>query len=177
MRFRETELGGVYIVELQKISDSRGFFSRAWCRDEQKHAGLAMEVAQCNISNNAKKGTLRGMHYQKDPYAEIKFVRCIHGAIYDVVLDLRKASPTYLKWIGVELSAANGYALHIPQGFAHGYQTLADASEIFYQVSEPYNPASEGGVRWDDPAFGIQWPNVTAPIISEKDRTWPDYIP
>lgn len=177
MHFRETELGGVYIVELQKIADSRGSFARAWCRDEQKHYGLEMEVAQCNISCNAKKGTLRGMHYQVDPYAEIKFVRCIRGAVYDVVIDLRKASPTYLKWIGVELSASNGNALHIPQGFAHGYQTLADDSEIFYQVSEPYNPASEGGVRWDDPAFGIQWPNATVPIISEKDRAWPDYVP
>ena len=177
MHFRETELGGVYIVELQKITDSRGFFARAWCRDEQKHTGLSMEVAQCNISNNAKKGTLRGMHYQAEPHGEIKFVRCIHGAIYDVVIDLRKTSPTYLKWIGVELSDANGHAVHIPKGFAHGYQTLADASEIFYQVSEPYNPTSENGVRWNDPVFGIQWPNTTAPTISEKDRTWPDYIP
>lgn len=177
MIFKEINLKGAYVVQLQKIEDSRGFFARAWCEDELKRAGLSTEIVQCNISFNAKKGTLRGMHYQADPNAEVKFVRCIRGMIYDVIIDLRRNSPTYLQWFGVELSDITRYALYIPEGFAHGYQTLADDSEVYYQVSMQYTPASERGVRWNDPAFNIQWPDSIAPILSEKDRNWPDYIP
>jgi len=176
MNFRKTELQGVYIVELQKLEESRGFFARAWCKHELEAAGLEAEIVQCNISYNAKKGTLRGLHYQADPYAEIKFVRCIRGAIFDVAVDLRENSTTYLKWMGVELSDINRNALYIPEGFAHGYQTLVDESEVFYQVSAYYNATYERGLRWDDQTIGIQWPDSNSVILSTKDRTWPDYV-
>jgi dTDP-4-dehydrorhamnose 3,5-epimerase len=175
--FRETELAGAYVLELERREDERGFFARAWCRDELAERGLDARVAQANLSWNERRGTVRGLHFQRPPHAEVKLVRCTRGAVYDVIVDLRPGSPTFTSWLGVELSAENGRALYVPEGFAHGYQTLADGSETFYLVSEPYAPSAEGGVRWDDPAFAIEWPEAAERIISEKDRNWPDFVP
>jgi len=173
--FTETELPGAYVVDLDPREDDRGFFARAWCRNEFSDHGLSGEIVQCNLSYNAGKGTLRGMHYQVAPHAEVKVVRCTRGSIYDVIIDLRPDSPTYKRWLGVELTAANRRMLYVPEGFAHGFQTLEDDTETFYQVSEFYAPAAEEGVRWNDPAFGIDWPQPNDPILSEKDASWPDY--
>lgn len=175
MIFTETELRGAVIVDLDRREDERGFFARAWCRREFEEQGLSAEVVQCNLSFNHRKGTLRGMHYQVEPYGEVKLIRCTRGAIYDVIVDLRPESPTYKRWTGVELTGENGRMLYVPEGFAHGYQTLADGTETFYQVSESYTPEAERGLRWDDPAFAIEWPEAEPRIISEKDRSWPDY--
>jgi dTDP-4-dehydrorhamnose 3,5-epimerase len=177
MIFTPTELDGVFLVDLEPRQDDRGFFARAWCRDEFAEQGLSTELAQCNISFNNRKGTLRGMHFQAAPHAEVKLVRCTRGAIYDVVVDLRPDSPTRERWFGVELTADNRRMLYVPEGFAHGYQTLVDATETFYHVSARYAPHAEGGVRWNDPAFGIEWPDPDRPLMSEKDRAWPDYRP
>ena len=175
MIFTPTELDGAWLVDLDRREDDRGFFARAWCEREFAEHGLSTEVVQCNISFNHRKGTLRGMHYQVEPHAEIKLVRCTRGALFDVIVDLRPDSPTHARWLGVELTADNRRALYIPAGFAHGYQTLADATETFYQVSAFWTPEAERGVRWDDPAFGIEWPDPDPPVLSEKDRAWPDY--
>jgi dTDP-4-dehydrorhamnose 3,5-epimerase len=175
--FRETELPGAYVIELERREDERGFFARAWCRGELADHGLDARVAQANVSWNERQGTLRGLHFQRAPHAEVKLVRCTRGAVYDVIVDLRPDSRTYTRWLGVELSAENGRTLYVPEGFAHGYQTLADASETFYLVSEPYTPGAEGGVRWDDPTFAIAWPDVSERVISVKDRSWPDFVP
>jgi dTDP-4-dehydrorhamnose 3,5-epimerase len=175
--FRPTQLPGAFVVELEQRMDERGSFARAWCGREFAEHGLDNRVVQCNLSFNERRGTLRGLHFQRVPHAEVKTVRCTRGAVYDVIVDLRPDSPTYTHWIGVELTAENGRMLYVPEGFAHGYQTLADASETFYLVSEFYTPEAEGGVRWDDPAFGIEWPQAADRIMSEKDRGWPDYIP
>jgi dTDP-4-dehydrorhamnose 3,5-epimerase len=174
--FRETALRGAWIIELEPREDERGFFARAWCEDEFAEHGLTTRIAQCNISWNARRGTLRGLHFQAEPHAEVKLVRCSRGAVYDVIVDLRPSSPSYTRWAGVELTAENRRTLYVPEGFAHGFQTLSDDTELFYQVSEPYAPAAERGVRWDDPAFGIVWP-LTDPILSDKDRVWPDFQP
>jgi dTDP-4-dehydrorhamnose 3,5-epimerase len=176
MIFQQTELPGAYIIELEKRADERGFFARAWCQREFTAHGLTAQLVQTNISYNKQRGTLRGMHYQAQPFAEVKLVRCTRGAIYDVIIDLRRDSPTYLRWIGVELTAASHRMLYVPEGFAHGFQTLSDDAEVMYQVSQYYTPDAEGGVRYDDPAFGIDWPLEVA-VISEKDRRWPDYQP
>jgi dTDP-4-dehydrorhamnose 3,5-epimerase len=174
MRFVPTTLQGVFAIELERLEDQRGFFARAWCQHEFKEHGLNPHVVQCNLSFNRKQGTVRGMHYQVEPYQETKLVRCARGAIFDVVIDLRRHSPTFMRWFGIELSADNRKMLYVPEGFAHGYQTLQDDSEVFYQVSEFYQPGSEAGIRWDDPAFGIEWP-LEGTMISEKDRAHPDF--
>lgn len=172
MIFTETKLKGAYIIEIEKLKDDRGFFARSWCQKEFERQGLTSSVVQANVSFNKLKGTLRGMHYQLAPYEETKLVRCTKGAIYDVIIDLRTGSPTYAQWIGVKLTAENYRMLYVPEDFAHGFQTLDDGSEVTYQVSQFYTPGSEKGIRWDDPAFDIDWPfQVT--VISEKDKNWP----
>jgi len=176
MLFTPTSLAGAFVVELELRSDDRGFFARAFCAHEFEDHGLNPTIAQCNIAFNHKRGTLRGMHYQLPPVTETKLVRCLHGAIYDVIVDLRPASPTYMQHFGVELSADNRRALYIPDMFAHGYQTLTDDCELMYQVSEFYTPGYEAGVRYDDPAFKIEWP-LPVDVISEKDLLWAPYEP
>ncbi|MDL1984595.1 MAG: dTDP-4-dehydrorhamnose 3,5-epimerase [Deltaproteobacteria bacterium] len=176
MIFKKTGLEGAFIIEPERIEDTRGFFARAWCKNEFEANGLNPNLLQSNISFNKAKCTLRGMHYQATPHEEIKLVRCTKGAIYDAIVDLQPGSPTYLKWIGVELTEQNHKMLYVPEGFAHGYQTLTDNTEVFYHVSQFYSPESERGVRWDDPAFGIKWPETNNVVISEKDKNWPDYL-
>lgn len=176
MIFEETKLKGAFIIRLERMSDARGFFARAWCRKEFETHGLNTLPVQSNIAFNLMKGTLRGMHYQISPNEETKLVRCTRGAIYDVIIDIRPDSSTYMQWIAAELSMDNHTMLYVPEGFAHGYQTLTDSSEIFYQVSQFHAPGSECGIRWDDPAFDIEWPIASERIISEKDRKWPDFI-
>jgi len=171
MKFVPTPLKDAYVVELQPIEDSRGAFSRTFCGKEFEQHGLKPTVAQANVSWNHKKGTLRGMHYQVRPAAETKLVRCTTGGIYDVIIDLRPESPTYLQHFGVELTAQNRKALYVPELFAHGYLTLTDGAEVFYQVGEFYSPGYERGIRYDDPKFGIQWP-VPIEVISDKDAKW-----
>lgn len=175
MRFEKTELNDAYIIDINEITDERGFFARTWCQHEFEEHGLISNLVQANISFNHHKGTLRGMHYQLPPYEETKLVRCTKGSIFDVMVDLRPTSKTYAKWMGVELTAENHRMLLVPEGFAHGYQTLQDDSEVFYQVSEFYNPHAEHGLRYDDPAFDINWP-LEASVISDKDASWPSYI-
>lgn len=170
MIFRETELRGAYIIEPELIQDERGFFARTWSQEEFASRGLNSKLVQCSSSFNKQLGTLRGMHYQIPPHEEAKLVRCTAGAIYDVIVDLRENSPTRSKWLGVELSAGNRLIVYVPEGFAHGFQTLEDHTEVFYQVSEYYHPESARGVRWDDPAFGIDWP-LGISVISERDRS------
>lgn len=174
MIFAETSLRGAYTVDLQPAEDERGFFARSFCRREFAALGLRTDVVQCNVSFNRLKGTLRGMHLQLPPKAEAKLVRCTLGAIYDVIIDLRPDSQTYCQWEGVELSAGNRRALYIPEGFAHGFQTLEENSEVFYQMFEAYAPECASGVRWDDPAFGIEWP-LSGPVMSDRDRSFPFY--
>jgi dTDP-4-dehydrorhamnose 3,5-epimerase len=173
MHFVETALAGAWIVDLEPREDDRGFFARAFCGDEFEAHGIVADVKQANISSSHTAGTMRGLHFQYPPAAENKFVRCIAGAIYDVVVDLRAGSPTFLQHVGVELSAANHTALVVPPGFAHGFMTLEDMTEVMYLVSERYTPAEEGGLRHDDPALDISWPRP-ATIVSDKDRGWPD---
>jgi len=175
MIFTETELKGVYLIETEPLEDDRGFFARTFCREEFAKYGLNPQVAQCNLSYNRKKGTLRGMHYQIAPREEAKLVRCISGAIYDVIVDLREDSTTYCQWLSLELSA-RGRMLYIPKGIAHGFQTLKDGTEVFYQMSEIYTHEYARGIRWNDPAFSIEWPHDQR-IISERDQSYPDFIP
>lgn len=172
MIFRPTAVEDVMIVDLDRKEDDRGFFARSWCADEFARQGLNTNVVQCNVSYNNRRGVVRGMHYQAAPHEEAKLVRCTGGAIYDVVLDLRRASHSYKKWLSFELSAINRRMLYIPEGVAHGFQTLSDTTEILYQMSQPYDLESSRTARWDDPAFGIQWP-ISEAILSEKDRTAP----
>jgi len=174
MLFRETVLKGAYVVEPERIVDERGFFSRTWCRSEFETHGLNQNLVQCNVSYNVKKGTMRGMHYQVAPRAETKLVRCTAGAIYDVIVDLRPDSGTFKRWTGVELNADNRCMLYIPEGFAHGFLTLSDDAEVFYQMSEYYSAEHARSVRWNDPAFGIQWPGEIL-VISDRDRSYPDF--
>jgi len=174
MTFQETKLAGVFEIHLQPLSDDRGFFARSWCQREFQTHGLNPYLVQCNISFNPRKRTLRGMHYQLAPYAEAKLVRCTSGAIYDVALDLRPHSPTFKHWAAALLTAANRHMFYIPEGCAHGFLTLEDDTEVFYQMSEYYRPESGRGVRWDDPAFQIAWPEE-AEVISERDRTYPNF--
>lgn len=175
MIFRETKLKGAYIIELEALEDERGFFARSFCRKEFKEHGLNPRIVQCNLSFNKKKGTLRGMHYQVAPHQEVKIVTCIKGAIYDVVVDLRPNSPTYCQWFAVELSAKNYEMLYVPESFAHGFQTLGDNAVVFYQMSEFYRPEYARGVRWDDLAFKIRWPNIHHRIVSEIDKRYADF--
>jgi len=175
MRFTPISLSGAYLIDLEPISDERGFFARSWCHDEFALHGLNPALVQCNITWNKKKGTLRGMHFQSAPHEEAKLVRCVRGAIYDVIIDLRPNSSTFKEWFGVELNADNRSALYVPEGFAHGYQTLTDDSEILYQMSESYQPACAASVRWNDAAFGIQWPDDIR-IISPRDQEIPDFL-
>ncbi len=172
MIFTETKLAGAYVVEPELLIDERGFFARTWSAEDFSAHGLEPKFVQCNTSLNKQKGTLRGMHYQIAPHEEAKLVRCTAGAIYDVIVDLRPDSPTRGQWVGVELTAQNRLMIYVPPGFAHGFQTLVDNSEVFYQVSAYYHPESARGVRWDDPAFGIRWP-LESSVISERDRSHP----
>ncbi|OQW92797.1 MAG: dTDP-4-dehydrorhamnose 3,5-epimerase [Thiotrichaceae bacterium IS1] len=175
MKFTETRLIGAYRIDLEPLSDERGFFARSWCQKEFKAYGLNPNLLQCSVSFNQKKGTLRGMHYQVAPHAEAKLVRCTRGTIYDVILDLRPDSETFKQWVAIELTAENRRMLYIPEGFAHGFQTLTDDAEVFYQMSEFYYPECARGVRWDDAAFGIEWPEESERIISFKDLQCPNY--
>ena len=174
MIFRETKLKGAFIIEPERLEDERGFFARTFCQEEFEAHGLNPAVVQCNISFNKKRGTLRGMHYQVVPHEEAKLVRCTRGAIYDVIIDLRPESPTLKQWVGVELTADNRRMLYIPEGFAHGFQTLEDDTEVFYQMSEFYHLECARGVRWDDRVFGIEWP-LAEVIISAKDRGYSNF--
>ncbi|MDF0672721.1 MAG: dTDP-4-dehydrorhamnose 3,5-epimerase [Nitrospira sp.] len=173
MIFLETSLPGAYVIEVEKLEDERGFFARSWCALEFAAKGLDPHLVQCNVSYNKRKGTLRGLHYQIPPHAEVKLVRCTKGSLFDVIVDLRKDSPTFLKWVGIELTATNHKMLYIPKLFAHGFQTLEDNTEIFYQMSEFYEPAGSKGLRWNDPRLGINWPDV-AGVMSHKDQTYPN---
>jgi dTDP-4-dehydrorhamnose 3,5-epimerase len=174
--FRETALKGSFIIEPERNEDARGFFARTWCVDEFAAHGLNLSLVQCSISYNKKKGTLRGMHYQEAPHEEIKLVRCTMGAIFDAIIDLRRGSQTYGKYASVTLTALNRTMLYIPEGFAHGFQTLEDETEISYQMSRRYVPESARGVRWNDPLFGVSWP-LDNRIISERDQQYPDFVP
>ena len=174
MIIQQTEIADAYIIKREPHSDERGSFSRVLCKQELEDAGLCSDIVQVNLSTNIHKGTLRGLHYQSGDDAEDKFVICISGSVFDVCVDIRKESPTYGKWVGETLSAENGYALYIPKGCAHGYLTLEDNSSVMYFVTQFYQPAVEGGYRYDDPAFNIKWPLNEPYIISNKDMLW-DY--
>jgi dTDP-4-dehydrorhamnose 3,5-epimerase len=174
MLFHETPIPGAYVLEPHRIHDDRGFFARLWCTDEMSKHGLSTTIRQTNIGVSSKKSTLRGLHYQRAPHAEVKIVRCPRGAIFDVVVDLRPESPTFCRWHGVQLTQENQLALYVPEGCATGYLTLTSDSEIYYHTSAAYHPGSASGVRYDDPAFGIAWPGP-AEVMSEQDRTWPDF--
>lgn len=175
MKFVALPLAGAYLIELVPQADARGFFARSWSAEEFSSHGLNPRLAQCGISFSASRGTLRGMHYQEEPYAEAKLVRCCSGSIYDVILDLRPASSTHGKWVAVELTAGNRHMLYVPEGLAHGFQTLDDNCEVFYQISQAYHPESARGVRWNDPRFAITWP-LSNPILSQRDRCFADYL-
>jgi len=174
MIFTETQLRGAFVIDIEKKEDQRGFFARTFCEREFSEKGLETSFVQSSISHNTHKGTLRGMHYQAAPYEEVKVVRCTAGALYDVIVDLRPASPTFKKHFGVELTAQNCRMLYIPKQFAHGFQTLQDHTEILYQMTQFYSPESARGLRWNDPAFGINWPPDER-IINERDQTYPDF--
>jgi dTDP-4-dehydrorhamnose 3,5-epimerase len=172
--FTATPVPGVVIVDLERREDDRGFFARAWCREEFAAAGLDPTLEQASISWNRLRGTLRGLHWQAAPHQEAKLIRCVRGALYDVAVDLRPGSPCYREHVAVELSADNHRALYIPAGCAHGFQTLTDDTEIFYQMSASYAPAAQRGARWDDPAFGIEWP-IDPPLVHPRDSAFPDF--
>jgi dTDP-4-dehydrorhamnose 3,5-epimerase len=174
VNFRETKLKGLFLIEPERFEDERGFFALTWSEKSFKEHGLNPRLVECNISFNKKKGTLRGMHYQAEPHAQAKLVRATRGGIYDVAIDLRPDSPTFKEWVGVELTASNHLALFIPEGFAHGFQTLEDNTEVLYQMSDVFAPEAARGVRWDDPAFGIEWPPDARTII-RRDREYPDF--
>ncbi len=176
MIFTETKLAGAFIIDVQRLSDERGFFGRSWCEDEFAARGINMPPVQANLSSNPRKGTLRGMHYQLPPHEETKLVRCTRGAIADVIVDLREESPTYRQWIAVELTAENFRMLFVPGRFAHGFLTLADDTDVAYQVSAKYAPGAERGLRWNDPAIGIEWPFAPV-LVSAKDGAHPDFQP
>jgi dTDP-4-dehydrorhamnose 3,5-epimerase len=172
MKFHKTSLKDAVVIELDRHEDPRGFFARTFCRDEFAAAGLATDYVQANHSYNRARGTVRGMHFQKAPHGEVKLVRAVKGAVWDVIIDLRPDSPSYLKWEGFDLSDANGRTLYVPVGFAHGFQTLQDETHVTYNVTHRYTPGVEGGLRWDDPLFAIPWPLPLA-AISDKDAAWP----
>ena len=172
MIFTETPLKGAFLIELERHEDDRGFFARTFCQKEFETHGLSPRIVQCSVSFNRRRGTLRGMHYQTAPYEEVKLIRCTRGSLYDVIIDLRSSSPTRTKYFAADLSADNGRMLYVPEGFAHGFQTLEDNTEVFYQMSQFYAQEYSKGVRWDDPTFSIPWPPAER-IILERDRTYP----
>ena len=172
MIFKETMLSGAYVIEPEKISDNRGYFARIWCKNELQQHGLKGDLAQSNVGFSYRKGTLRGLHFQRAPHAEVKIVRCTRGSMFDVIVDLRPESLTYKRWFGVELNDENSRMIYVPEGFAQGYMTLADNTEMNYHTSEFYSAEAASGVRYDDPAFAIRWP-LAATVISEQDRNWP----
>ena len=174
MIFIETPLPGAFLIEPEPTEDTRGLFVRTWCRRELEAHGLDTRIAQCSTSFNKRKGTLRGMHYQAPPVAETKIVRCTRGAIHDVIIDLRPDAPTFTRHFAVVLTADNRKTLYVPPGFAHGFQTLADDTEVFYQISEFYSPEHARGVRWNDPTFGVRWPDDERTIV-DRDRNYPDF--
>ena len=174
MKFTETKIPGVFVIELERHEDDRGWFARAWCCEEFAANGLPTDLAQCNLSHNAQRGTVRGMHFQTVPHAEAKLVRCVAGEVHDVALDLRPESPTFKQSFATELSAENGRAVFLPEGIAHGFQTLTDNATLFYQMSTPYAPEAVDGVRWNDAAFQIEWP-IADPIVCERDLAYPDF--
>ena len=176
MIFTETKLTGAYIIEIEKLKDERGFFARSWCQREAQQHGLDTQVLQCNISQNQESGILRGMHYQLPPFSEAKLIRCTRGVIFDVIIDLRPQASTFLKWEGFKLSAENYRMLYIPKGFAHGFLTLDENSEVFYQMSQFYAPDYACGVRWDDPLFHITWPGAVC-CLSKTDQSFPNANP
>jgi dTDP-4-dehydrorhamnose 3,5-epimerase len=175
MKFTETLLRGVWLIDIDRVDDERGFFARTWLPDELTSRGLDPTLAQCNIAFNRRKGTIRGLHFQRPPFDEVKIIRCTRGAVCDVIVDLRPGSPTFQRWFAVELTADNHRMLYVPRGLAHGYQTLTDEAETYYHVSAPYSAAHAAGVRWNDPAFGIDWPLGQPTVISARDRDWPDF--
>jgi dTDP-4-dehydrorhamnose 3,5-epimerase len=172
MEFSETDFSGVFVIDIFRHEDERGFFGRSWCQNEFEEHHLNSKLVQCNVSYNTCQGTLRGMHFQEAPYAEVKLVRCTMGAIFDVIIDLRRESKTYKHWFSIELTAQNRRGLYIPEGFAHGFQTMVDNTEVFYQMSQFYHPEASRGIRWNDPVFCIAWPEGEK-IISEKDMNYP----
>jgi dTDP-4-dehydrorhamnose 3,5-epimerase len=174
VKFTETKLAGAFIIDPVRFEDDRGFFACTWAPDEFDRRGLDPALAQCNVAWNRLKGTLRGMHYQRAPFEEVKIVRCTRGVLFDVIIDLRHDSPTFREWTSVELDAESRRMLYIPKGFAHGYQTLTDDVEAYYHVSAPYSPGHAAGVAWNDPVFVITWP-LQPTLISEKDRAWPPF--
>jgi dTDP-4-dehydrorhamnose 3,5-epimerase len=174
MKFTETKIPGVFIIELECQEDDRGWFARAWCCEEFTAHGLPSDLAQCNLSQNTQRGTVRGMHFQTTPHAEAKLVRCVAGEVHDVALDLRPESPTFKQSFATELSAENGRAVFLPEGIAHGFQTLTDHATLFYQMSTPYAQEAASGVRWNDVAFQIEWP-IADPIVCERDLAFPDF--
>jgi dTDP-4-dehydrorhamnose 3,5-epimerase len=174
--FTETPLKGAFLIDLAPRADERGFFARAWCAHECAAYGLNPRLVQANVSHTMAAGTVRGMHFQVAPHQEAKVMRCVRGSIWDAIIDLRPESPTFLRWTGVELSALNHRMLYVPEGFANGYQTLADDSEVFYHVTEAYAPGAERGIRWDDPAVGIEWPDTGTRLVSRKDQDWPALV-
>lgn len=174
MIFSETKLAGAYLIDIEKSEDDRGFFSRLWDKDEFSKKGLDSNYVQISISGNIKKGTIRGMHYQANPYEETKIVRCTRGKIYDVIIDLRRDSKTFKEWFSAELSADNYKMMYVPKGFAHGFQTLEDDSEVTYQISQEYMPEFSKGIKWSDAAINITWP-MEPTIISQRDRAFPDF--
>ena len=176
MRFKETDLKGAFIIKLDLLEDDRGFFARSFCRKEFESHRLNPNISQCNVSFNKLRGTLRGMHYQSPPHEEAKLVRCVRGRMQDVIIDIRRDSPTFCKWIAVELSEKNHKMLYIPEGFAHGFQTLEDNTEVLYLMSESYAPECSMGIRYNDPMFNMEWP-LAGPLISEKDATYGDFMP
>lgn len=174
IKFLPTRLRGAYVIECEKLEDERGYFARTFCRDEFAAHGLRETFVQCNVSFNARKGTLRGLHFQARPHEEAKLVRCTRGSIYDVIVDIRKESTTYRQWVGIELTAETGGMIYVPEGFAHGFQTLQDDSEVFYQMSDMHHPECARGLRWNDPALGIRWP-IAEPIVSRRDAQFPEF--
>ena len=175
MIFTETKLKNSFLIEPEKLEDVRGFFTRSWSHREFIAAGIDEPIVECNISFSRKKGTLRGMHYQAAPYGQAKIIRCTQGAIFDAIIDLRPESPTFMQWFGAELSAQNHLMLYVPKDFAHGFQTLQDNTEVFYQMSSYYEAQSSQGVRWNDPAFGIEWPEDERTML-ERDQQYPDFL-
>lgn len=174
MKFTPTPVHGAYVIDVNRIGDDRGYFGRLWCEKEMREQGLVAVIRQSNIGFSPQAGTLRGLHYQRPPHQEVKIVRCTRGRVFDVVVDLRPDSPTYCQWHGVELNPDNGSMLYVPEGCATGYLTLEDDSEIYYNTSEFYAPQHATGVRWDDPAFGIEWPGEIR-VLSDNDKRWPDF--
>ncbi|WP_138429443.1 dTDP-4-dehydrorhamnose 3,5-epimerase [Fodinibius saliphilus] len=175
MIFKETKIDGAFVIEIEKLTDKRGFFARGYCEKEFKEQGILFEAVQANIGYNKFKHTIRGLHYQVKPHAEAKLVRCVKGEVWDVIVDVRPESPTYKQWLGVELTENNHTMLFIPEGCAHGYQTLVDNTEIYYMVSAFYAPEAEQGIRWDDQAFNIEWRETEQIFISDKDQKWENY--